>query len=75
MSILNIRALMGTVKINADAFSDPSLDAAMKNAVVAKAMAPTDTDKRFSQKIKSSLKTENNSDISVKNRTRIELSR
>jgi hypothetical protein len=75
MSILNMRALKGTVKINADAFSDPSLEAAIKNAVVAKAMAPTDTDKRFNQKIISRSNTESNCDVSTKNKARTELSR
>lgn len=66
MIMLNTRALNGTVNINAEAFSEPSLEAAMKNAVVANAMAPTEMDMRFNQNTISMSKTTNNSDESVK---------
>ncbi len=65
--MLNNNALNGTVKINAEAFSEPNLEAAMKYAVVAKAMAPTDIEIRFNQKLNPIVNTVNIAEVSTKN--------
>ena len=75
MSILKISALKGTVKIKAEAFSEPNLDAAIKNAVVAKAIAPTEMASRFSQKMRSNSKTVKSFEVSVKTKANAALSR
>ena len=66
---------MGTVKINAEAFSEPKREAAIKYAVVAKAMAPTEIEIRFSQKLNPIVNTLNNSEVSTKNNASAELTK
>ena len=75
MSILKKSALKGTVKIKAEAFSEPNLDAAMKKAVAPKARAPTEMESRFSQKMKPWSKTVKSFEGSVKNKANAALSR
>ncbi len=70
MSMLNNNALKGTVKINAEAFSEPRREAAIKYAVVAKAIAPTEIERRFNQKLNPIVNTVNNAVASTKNNER-----